>query len=259
MNSGLDVLELLARIRREATLTEIADLLRMSKSGVHGLLRTLVERGFVERAADGNYLLALKTWELGCSVPRIDLSRIASPYMSALVREISEGAILGTMDGWDVVYIQLVESPQPVRVHANLGDRIPAHCTSTGLALLAALSDEEVRERMPAQLDPITSETITQEDRLLRELQRVRVRGYAVNRGGWRFDVGGVAARVPCGDGEPVAALCVAAPRYRMTKAWRDRVCPALLGTARKIGLAVGGTHDRRGALLQEARSEGGA
>ncbi len=239
LNSGLDVLELLAKQRAGATLTEIATALGMSKSGVHSLLGTLSERGFVERDESGGYYLGLKAWEIGCGVPKIDIGRLSAPHMIQLVRQISEGAILGILDGPDVIYAHLVESPQPVRVHAELGDRIPAHWTSTGLALLSALPNDEVRMLLPTKLQPRTEQTLTDIEQLLRELQRVRTRGYAINRGGWRVDVGGVAAPVLAQDGRPVAAVCVAAPIYRMTKSWMTTVCPSLQICVDRIGKAL--------------------
>jgi DNA-binding IclR family transcriptional regulator len=239
LNSGLDVLELLARQRVGTNLTEIASAIGMSKSGVHSLLATLSERGFIERDDYGAYHLGLRAWEIGCGVPQLDVSRLAAPYMSELVRTVSEGAILGILTGHDVIYAHLIESPQPVRVHAELGDRIPAHWTSTGLALLAALPDDEVRALLPERLAAKTSQTITDIEQLLRELQRVRARGYSINRGGWRLDVGGVAAAVLAQDGRPIAAVCVAVPIYRMTKAWLATVCPALMICVDRIGKAV--------------------
>lgn len=239
LNSGLDVLELLAKQRDGANLTDIASSLGMSKSGVHSLLATLSDRGFIERKTNGAYHLGLKAWEVGCSVPQLDIGRLAAPYMSELVRTVSEGAILGILNGSEVIYAHLIESPQPVRVHAELGDRIPAYWTSTGLALLAALPDDEVRALLPKKLVPKTDQTITDIDQLLRELQRIRTRGYSINRGGWRLDVGGVAAAVLGHNGRPVAAVCVAAPMYRMTKSWLAKVSPATMQCVDRIAEAI--------------------
>ena len=241
LNSGLDVLELLSKRRSPTNLTDIAAALGMSKSGVHSLLTTLSDRGFIERDANGAYDLGLKAWEVGCSVPQLDIGRFAAPHMNDLVRTVSEGAILGILQGRDVVYAHLVESPQPVRVHAELGDRIPAHWTSTGLALLSALPDDEVRALLPAKLEPRTDQTIIDIDQLLRELQRVRTRGYAINRGGWRLDVGGVAAAVLAHDSRPAAAVCVAAPLYRMTRTWLATICPAMMICVDRVSKAIRG------------------
>lgn len=233
------MLELLARERRELSLTEIATALGMSKSGVHSLLGTLGRRGFIERSERGGYRLGIKAWEVGSAVPGLDLAVFAAPHMSWLSEKIEEGVILGRLDGADVLYLHLVESPQPVRVHASVGDRIPAYCTSTGLALLASLTNEEVRARLPPRLKAVTSATLTTREDVVRELEVVRRRGYAINRGGWRIDVGGVSMCVRDDTGAALGALCVAVPRYRMTKAWLVRVVPLLDEATGRIGRLI--------------------
>jgi IclR family transcriptional regulator, KDG regulon repressor len=243
LDSGLDILEALALHRREMTLTDIAAAIGMSKSGVHSQLTTLLRRGFVTRATNAAFSLGIKTWEIGSAVPHIEIGRCAAPHMSHLADETGEGVILGRLDGAEIVYLHLVEGTQAVRVHANVGDRIPAHCTSTGLALLAALSDEEVKALLPARFRAVTAETITTREELLRELQRIRLRGYAINRGGWRLDVGGMAACVCDAEGAAIAALCVAVPRYRMTRAWLARISPRLMRTADQIAQAARPKH----------------
>jgi len=160
--------------------------------------------------------------------------------MEKLVGEVQEGVILGVLDGFEVVYVHLVESSQAVRVHAAVGDRIPAHCTSTGLALLSQQEDTYLDRAVPAKLPAFTEQTIVNRRTLLAELQRIRGRGYAINRGGWRVDVGGIAVRIGDTHGHVVSGLCIAVPRYRMTNAWIARSAPSLIRVAEKISMALG-------------------
>jgi len=69
LNRGLRVIEILAEGQRPLGLAEIAQRIGTSKSGVHGLLATLVRGRYVERSAGGIYRLGLKAWELGRAVP----------------------------------------------------------------------------------------------------------------------------------------------------------------------------------------------
>ncbi len=216
-------------------LTEIASALDISKSNVHQLLAVLTRRGLVERLADQSYVIGLKAWEIGSRARPLEIGRIGAPHLAQLVREISEGADIGMLDGTQTVCIQLIECPQPVRVHARVGDRNLAHTTSTGLVLLAALSDEEVIARLPPILEKRAPGTIGDRDTLLKELRRIRMRGYALYRGGWRTDVTGVAVPIHGPDGKAVAGVCVPAPSYRVTRNWLDRIIPALRATAQRI------------------------
>lgn len=248
LSRGLDVLEHLAGNREGLSLGEIARRLDMSKSGTHGVLSILAKRGFVERLPGGIYRLGLKAWHLGNGMLEAELSRIAQPIMERLVQETNEGAILGILTGFDVVYLNRVEGAQTVRVHAQVNDRVPANCTSTGLALLAFRPPGYLESHLPDKLHATTEATIVDPDSLRRELKRIRARGYAINRGGWRIDVGGIAAPVLDREGIAIGGLCVAAPSYRMNKAWFARVVPATLQAADAIGhqLRLRGTAPRK-------------
>lgn len=240
LSRGLQILELLAREGRALPLGVIAQKLGVSKSGAHSLLKTLVHRGFVAREEGGIYRLGAKAWEIGAAAQGAALVRIAAPIMEDLVARVNEGAILGVLAGFEGVYLHLVECEQAVRVHARVDQRIPAHCTSTGLALLAFQPEGYLDSVLPRALQAVTPHTITDAAELKRELKRTRARGYALNLGGWREDVGGIAVPLLGPDGVAIAGLCVAAPRYRMNKDWFRRVVPATTRAARAIVAGLG-------------------
>jgi DNA-binding IclR family transcriptional regulator len=240
LTRGLRLMELLAQ-ESPLGVTEIAHRTGASKSGVHALLATLVRAGYADHAPGGAYRLGLKAWEIGRSVPAARLLEAAEPVMLQLVERAHEGAVLGVLDGFDVVYVHRVEGAQAVRVHASVGDRIPAHCTSTGLALLANLGHDDLARVLPSRLSAVTAETILDRRALLAEIARVRTRGYAINRGGWRVDVGGIAASIPGRDSRSTlsAGLCVAVPLYRMTRPWIARTAPLVVQAAARIAEAL--------------------
>jgi IclR family KDG regulon transcriptional repressor len=235
INSGLDVLECLAAQEHACSLTEIAAALGMAKSSVHQLLGALLARGYVQRQAGQLYGVGVKAWEVGCKAGFVEIGRVAEPYMAELVRSVSEGVSLGLLDGTHTVCIQIAESPQAVRVHRFVGERNPAHCLSNGLALLATLSDEEVAQLLPRKLDKVTAKTIGTREELLAELGRVRQRGYAVCRGTWRLDVGGVAVAIRGADHRAVAGISIALPLDRLTPSRLQRLAAGLLASAAGI------------------------
>jgi DNA-binding IclR family transcriptional regulator len=250
LSRGLQILELLAREGRALPLGEIAQRLAVSKPGAHSLLKTLVHHGFVARDDGGIYRLGAKAWEIGAAAQGAALVRVAAPIMEDLVARVNEGAILGVLAGFEGVYLHLVECDQAVRVHARVDQRIPAHCTSTGLALLAFQAEGYLDAVLPRALPAVTPHTITDPAELRRELKRTRARGYAINMGGWRADVGGIAVPLLGADGVAVAGLCVAAPRYRMSKDWFRRVVPATTRAARAIIAAMAApVEPRRGRV----------
>lgn len=235
------------------TLTEIATALRLSKSNVHQLLATLSKRRVIERLPNHAYRIGIKAWEIGSRAPPLEISRISAPHLAALTRETAEATSIGVLDGIEMVCIQLVEAPQPVRVHAGVGDRNPAHTVSTGHAMLAELSDEDVISRLPEALEKLAPGTICERAALLAELKRVRARGYALNRGGWRAEVTAVATVIRGPDGRAIAGVSVPAPSYRVTREWIAKVVPALRATARRI------EQDLAHAVSPESDGIGGA
>lgn len=244
LNSGLDVLECLAAHSEPLSMTEIATAIGMAKSSVSQLLATLQERALVRRLPDQRYVIGIRAWEIGCRAGPVGFGRLALPHMAQLSRDISEGVALGVLEFDHTVCIQLVDSPNVLRVHACIGDHTPAHCVSTGLAMLATLPDAEVEQIFPEELERLTPLTIGTRRDLVEELARVRERGYAIVRGGWRADVGGVAVALCGHDGTAVAALNVALPLTRMTDAWMERSLPLIHGTARAIEREFG-AHDQ--------------
>lgn len=233
---GLDMLEVLAKTRKPMALGAIAAAVGMSKPGTHRVLDTLCTRGFVVWAEGGFYSLGSKTWELGLAVPVMQFVPLAIPVMQRMADRMGDGAILGALDvGFEVVYLHVIESREPVRVYTDTGSRLPPHVTSTGLACLAWLPPERLREILPKVLLERTPETMTSRDELLRELGLIRERGYAATLGTYQTDIGGVAAPVFGPGGAVIAALCVSSPRYRIDAAWNKRMPKAVVTAANEI------------------------
>jgi IclR family transcriptional regulator, KDG regulon repressor len=238
---ALAALELLAAAGHELPLASLARSLRMSKPGAHRLLATLVAHGYAEHRAGGVYRLGLRAWELGRAMPELGIVAIAAPIMQDLTHKTNEGSILGVLSGCETVYLHRVDAGQAVRVHTDVGSRLPAHCTSTGLALLAALPDPDLAAILPATLDAISVDSITSHEALRHELARTRARGYAMNFGGWRIDVAGVAATFVDRAGHAAGALCIAVPRYRVTHAKLHTLGRQVRAAAGAISAALAG------------------
>lgn len=240
LEHALDVLETLARTRGEASLSLIARETGVSKAGVHRILATLVHRRYVDRTPSGRYRLALRVWELGCLIPERLLTVTAAPSMDELTSRVCESSFLCVLDGFDVIALEMIECTQTVRVHTQIGARTPAHCTSIGWVLLAYLSAERLNSVLPRTLQQVTPYTVTDRQKLLRELTRVRVRGFASRIGGWREDAGGVAAPVFDRTGAVVAAVGVGAPRTRLSSAHLRELEVQVVKTAGVISTALG-------------------
>lgn len=194
---GLRVLEILARSAAPVGVTEIAARAGIAKSDAHRLVQTLVGQRFARQdGQSGAYFPTLRLWELGWAVTgHTDIRRAAEPCMARLLTRTRETVHLAALDGFDAVYIHKLESPEPVRAYTEIGGRAPAHAVATGKALLAQLGDAERRQAALA-LRRYTPRTIVEPAEFLRELDRARSAGFAMNRGEWRESVWGVAAPI---------------------------------------------------------------
>jgi len=182
---------------------------------IHRLVRTLVASGHVRQLPSRRYALGPRLIRLGEAASRM-LGEWARPQLTALVAATGESANLAMLDGDAVVYVAQVPSQHTMRMFTEVGRRVPAHCTGVGKALLATLPTSEVRALIARTgLPAATPHTITDPAMLLRELDRIRARGYAVDDAEQELGVRCVAVAVP---GAPSAtALSVSGPAARVT------------------------------------------
>ncbi len=238
---GLTVLEALAASDRPRGITDLAAELGLVKSNVHRVLKTLEAAGYVARGRDAaTYAPSLKLWVLGSQIhARSDLAAEARPFLSALATISRETVHLSVLDDRHVVYLDKIDSPEPVRAYTNLGGRAPAHCVATGKVLLAHLP-EPARAAHAAGLEAYTPRTITDPAALLQALAVIRAKGFGVNLGEWRETVRGAAAPIRNSLGTVVAAVGISGPSERLTQKRIGELVPHVVEAATRISAALG-------------------
>jgi len=239
---GLQLLEALAGRDSPVGVSQLAAELGMGKSNVHRTLQALVATGYVAKdEARGAYFASLKIWEIGARVmAQLEVRRAASPAMQWLLEQTRETVHLSVLDGEQVVYIDKLDSPEPVRAYSEIGGRAPAYCVATGKAMLA-WRDVEKPFAGHAPNDPpgFSPATITDRAELRREMERIRAQGYAVNRGEWRASVWGVAAPIKDGGGRVVAAIGLSGPASRIKPARVKPLAAIVMEAALRISSAL--------------------
>jgi IclR family acetate operon transcriptional repressor len=224
------------------TLSACAAILGYSKATTQRLLRTLVSRDFLQYDEDsGVYDLGVANVRLGSEyLHRLDLRSVALPTMRAIVAETRETAHLGTLSGTDVVYIELVDSPQPVRMFSRVGDAVPAYATAIGKAILAWSGDEALPGHLPGEFVARTPNTIMSTDALLAELHLTRERGFAIDNLENREGIRGYAAPIFDFSDAVVAAVSIAGPATRVSAAQDEVFGARIAAAAREISAALG-------------------
>ena len=239
---GLSVLEVLADMEGESrTIDDVAARVSLTRSNTHRTLQTLIHAGYVERDSDnGGYRGTMKMFALGVrQLANIDVRRIAPKYMAALAKETGETIHLSVLDGGEVIYIDKIDSSQPIRAYSMIGGRAPAHSVATGKALLAVQPDAFL-DALPKKLARFTAATIVDRTQLRTELAKAARLGYAVNRGEWREGVGGVAAPIFDGFDRAVAAVGISGPLERLSIARMKELAPAVVRVAGALSKELG-------------------
>lgn len=216
----LDIVEFLGRSRDGFTLSALSRQLRVPKSSLLALLRTFVERGYLERQSSGAYRLGARAMAIGLRpAGNRELPAVARPILIELAEKSGESAFLGvlTRDPAEVVYVDKVESRQRIRYTAELGERRPLYCSAPGLAILAFMPDA-ARTRMIRSLSlrPFTDRTVTERERLRTRLDEIRRTGVVVNVDAFITGASGIAAPIFDAQGIAGAACTVIGPTDRL-------------------------------------------
>ncbi len=231
---ALDILGLIARRGEPVPAATITRELGLPRSTVYHLLSVLTDRGYLTHLPDERrYGLGVAAYELGSAYQRqAPLQRLARGIVERLVDATGHNAHLAILHGRDVLYVIEQRAPGRPLLVTDVGVRLPATLTATGLALLAGLPPAQVRALFP------TTHAFVQPDgrgvgsagALRRELQQVRSRGYAVEDGLVTEGLNSVAVAAPDHTGHPVAALAVTYPGAEMPADEVDRVA-RIVGT----------------------------
>lgn len=240
---AIDILNLFSSQVSELGTTEIAGALRLHKSTVAGLVSTLEANGYLDRSpVSRKYRLGLKLVERSSVLLRqIEVRKVALPLLERLREGCGESVNLAIRDGSEVVYVEQLPSLHPLGTRDEVGKRASVHCTALGKALVAWLPEGEV-ERVVGGCDlrAMTPNTITDAEQFLRELERTRERGYAVDDEEVELGVRCVAAPVFDHAGRVVAAVSVSVPVPRMPVEQLPHLAERVRQTAKGISTRLG-------------------
>jgi len=181
LHKTLDILEMVRARPDGLPLAELSRAVSMPKPTVYRILSTLELRGYVGRNKEGAYALTRKLLSVPDegSVQQL-LLKVAPTAIEQLVIACRETVNLGILDGGEVLVVHTIESPQSVRMTSKAGNRRYLHTTALGKVLLAGLSDREVCHLLRLRgLPKVTVHSLSSEQTVLAEIERVRKRGYA--------------------------------------------------------------------------------
>jgi DNA-binding IclR family transcriptional regulator len=191
----------------------------MPKSTLLRLLSTLRSHNFVKQDGETKrFSLGLGLVALGKAAEKnFNLAQEVHPFLVELAEKTGETASLSTLEGDHAVYIDQVVSKSMIRGQPRIGLTIGLHCSSGGKMLLSGLPDERIEEFFTRNhLTKKTEKTITDPQRLRKEVQKIREQGYATDDE--EVEEGGRCVAAPLRDkhGRIIAAISVMGPTTRI-------------------------------------------
>jgi DNA-binding IclR family transcriptional regulator len=147
---------------------------------------------------------------------------------------------LSILDGDQVVYLQVIESPQRVKLAAAVGQRLPAFCTASGKALLAHLPEEQVRKILGENITTYTGSTPVSVQEIMESLRVTRERGYAISEQEYESDINAVAVPIFDIEKQPIASIAIVGPSFRVTRERLPKLGDSLRAITKQIEQEVG-------------------
>ncbi len=198
VSKAIRLLDLLAESGTPMTLAQISKEIGWAKSSVHDLLSTMRQFSIVNQDGHGRYTLGIRLFEYSCNLSNSwTVLDKAKPYLQHISYATGEAVFLSVLDRGEVVTLDRAANRTGLWFSAEMGCRLPVHCTSQGKLFLAYMTTgerEQILQRTTFQ--QYTDATITSRDALQKELDLIRQRGYAMEISEYKPGMRSVAAPI---------------------------------------------------------------
>jgi IclR family pca regulon transcriptional regulator len=236
LERGLAIIRAFGPNAPEQTVSELAVETGLTRATARRFLITLIELGYME--SDGRrFWLTPRVLELGYSfLSGLAFPDAALPHLERLVAEVDESSEASVLDGHDIVYVARVPSSSVLTLSLNVGARKPAHATSMGKVLLAALNEPQLDAYLEAvTLEPLLPRTVTDPSELREQLMHVRDAGFAIVDQELEEGLVAIAAPVRDRNGRAVGAINLSSHVMRRSVDSMHDLAEPLLRTAALI------------------------
>jgi DNA-binding IclR family transcriptional regulator len=242
LQRGLRLLHLFSQYSRGLTAKQVAGLSRLPVSTVHRFLANLVTAGFLSCDVDGTYHLGIACFAIGqAAVGQLDIRRLSLPYLRELNHQTRETIHLTVRHGMSAVYVEKLDSPEPLRIHSRIGAAVPLYCTAVGKVMLAYMPEEEQERILPEiAIKRLTANTVGNLQELKTELYRVRKNGYACDLEEHEMHIRCLAAPIWDHAGTVQSSVSITAPLVRMPVTRLRQLAPLIQSAGLQISRELG-------------------
>jgi len=215
LERGLFILESIIFARKPVTSSELANRLGVHKSTVSHLTTTLIELGYLEKEPGSAKLFPGRSvFKTSRAVTmNTDVLEIATPQIERLADATGETSHLCELRGHEVLFLINAASKMTLRVETATGTIEPAHSTAVGKALLSGMKTDEIEWLFEGvEMKKFTEKTLTDLPSLIKEVEKVRAAGYAVDNEEQTPGTGCIAVPLKGVYGNVIAAIGISGP-----------------------------------------------
>lgn len=237
LDRGLSMIDLVAAEPGRLRAGDIAGRLGLTRSTAYRILGALNNAGMIRLdPVSQTYVLGPHLFDLARGGDAESWPG-AREVLQELRDQTGETVYLHVPDGDQLRMIDRHESAHPLRTAAALGSRRPLHAAAAGKAFLAFLDARKQAALLRAiDLTTRTARTITRREVLLAQLELVRRTGYAIDDEEVYAGIRCCGAPVLDENQEPIGAISVSGPAYRVTMERLAQLGPEVAAAARRIG-----------------------
>ncbi|MER5171187.1 IclR family transcriptional regulator [Thioclava kandeliae] len=177
---ALKVMECFGADTPRLAITDVAARTGFDRATARRCLLTLHHEGYAEY--DGKFFsLTPRVLRLGMgALASMPLAQVVQPWLDQLSDQIGQSCSVAILDETEIVYLARAAQRRVMSIGLMPGSRLPAHCTSMGRVLLAALPEPEARATLDASdLTPRSPRSLTDPEEILGVIAQVRTQGYA--------------------------------------------------------------------------------
>ncbi|WP_462410407.1 IclR family transcriptional regulator [Neobacillus sp. Marseille-QA0830] len=247
LERALTILNKLAEYPDGLQIARLSEQVGLTKSTIHRLLATLSSMNYVAKDSETDkYKLGLQVLYLSRNLlNNNNIIAIAKPFLEQLCQEVNETIHLCIEDQGQVIYIDKIESNQPVRMYSYIGSRAPMYCTGVGKILLSGMNPIQLDQVIAnMNFQPKTPTTITSKEELLKEIELVKEQGYALDDGENEVVLRCIASPIYDHKGNIIASFSLSGPTNRVTREIiHDKFIPIMkhysLAISKHLGYSV--------------------
>lgn len=229
LDSSLMVLRMFTKEKPEWGGRELATELGMNHTNIYRILETFEKNRFISKdPITKKYSLGYAVWELGMIMyESLNIDSLIRPTLKRLSDNTGESVFLTVLDKNEAVTLDVIEPENKVKFSVSAGSRSPLYVGASYRSILAFLQEEITEAIIEKGLVQYTNTTMTDPEKLRKELQLIRKLGWAKSQGEYTEDV--IAIAVPLFDrDEVIGSITVSGPVYRMTDEKINEYLPLL-------------------------------